>query len=360
MKIAFLNIYSGLVNRGAETFVKEVASRVSGNVDVLQAGEGTGSAKYNIITIKSDLNWKHADASGSLLRKLFIDYWSIKIFVFTLKCLPLIIKNRYDIVVPLNGGWQPALIRIATWLYGGKMVISGQSGLGWDDRNNLWCFPDAFVGLSTHAKIWAKKVNPFVKTVYIPNGVDLRKFSPKGAVYKTNLNKPIILCVSALTKIKRVDLVVKAVSKLPEASLLVVGDGEEMEKIRQMGHKLLGSKRFEMIQLSFEKMPSVYRGVDLFTNASEAFISFEIVLTEAMASGLAVVANRDPIRKEIVGDAGLLVDPTNTKEYSNALGLALTKNWRNKAINQAKNFDWDKISKMYDHLFLSLLSSKNL
>ena len=50
-------------------------------------------------------------------------------------------NEKYDVVVPLNGGWQPALLRIITWVYGGKVVISGQAGMGWDDRNNLWCFP---------------------------------------------------------------------------------------------------------------------------------------------------------------------------------------------------------------------------
>lgn len=40
-KIAFLNIYNGVVNRGAETFVKELASRLSSKykVDVFQAGK---------------------------------------------------------------------------------------------------------------------------------------------------------------------------------------------------------------------------------------------------------------------------------------------------------------------------------
>ncbi len=32
MKIAFLNIYNGVVNRGAETFVKELASRLAKSI----------------------------------------------------------------------------------------------------------------------------------------------------------------------------------------------------------------------------------------------------------------------------------------------------------------------------------------
>ena len=63
--------------------------------------------------------------------------------------------KKYDIVIPVDGGWEPAFIRIATWIYGGKMVISGQSGKGWDDRNNLWSFPNVFISISSSPHLHA-------------------------------------------------------------------------------------------------------------------------------------------------------------------------------------------------------------
>ena len=73
-----------------------------------------------------------------------------------------------------------------------------------------------------------------------------------------------------------------------------------------------------------------------------------------MASGLAVVATDDPIRREIVGDAGLFVDPTDTKEYLKVLEKALKIKWGSKPRLQAEKFDWDKIAKDYEKLFLEL------
>ena len=102
-------------------------------------------------------------------------------------------------------------------------------------------------------------------------------------------------------------------------------------------------------------MPEVYRAADVFTLASPWYRSFEIVLVEAMASGLPVVANNDPIRKEIVGDAGILVDPADMEGYAEALEKALNTNWENKPINQAKKFDWDIIAGKYERLIESLL-----
>lgn len=241
-----------------------------------------------------------------------------------------------------------------TWIYGGKMVISGQSGMGWDDRNNLWSFPNYFAALSSKATRWAKKVMPLVKAGYIPNGTDLTRFKPKGTKLKLRLSKPVVLCVGALTETKRIDLAIKAVAKMKKVSLLVVGNGEKHDEIQKLGKKLLGG-RFLLTKKPFKEMPKVYRSANLFTLPSMGYYSFEIVLVEAMASGLAVVANKDKIRKEIVGNAGLLVNPTNTDEYAKALNKALKTNWGNKPRIQAKKFDWDKIARKYENLFKSLV-----
>lgn len=337
MKIAFINIYQNQVDRGAETFVKEISERLSRHHEVkVFSGNKIPGKRWPIL-------WR-----------LFIDPQGLAIAGFTLELVPKILKEKYDVIVPLNGGWQPAIIRLITWLYGGKMIVSGQSGIGWDDRNNLWCFPNTFVALSTKSRLWSGRVMPFVKAVRIPNGVDPKKFKPEGPKYQTKLPKPVVLCVGALTKTKRIDLVIRAVAKMGSASLLVVAGSADREKeIRQLGTSLLG-KRFELIKLPFSKMPEVYRAADVFTIASEPYYSFEIVLVEAMASGLPVVANSDPIRREIVGRAGVLVDPTNTCAYAIALENALRLKWGKRPINQAKKFNWDNIALEYEKLFLDL------
>ena len=337
MKILFLNIYQNKVARGAERFVYELGLRLKKN--------------HQVDIISSD---KVPVRRWPFVWRSFLDPQGIQICLFTLKSLSRIWREKYDIVIPLNGGWQPAWVRLVTWLYGGKVVISGQSGMGWDDRNNLWSFPNAFVALSGKAKGWARKVNPLVKASYIPNGVDTTKFKPEGPSIGTNLKKPIVVCQGALTKGKRIDLTIKAVAKLGDASLLVVGDGELKEEINKLGNELLGD-RFQLIKAPFEDMPKVYRVGDVFTLPSEAYHSFEIALVEAMASGLPVVANSDDIRRQIVGRAGVLVDPTNIDAYAIALENALRLKWGRRPQNQAKKFDWDKIAVKYEQLFESLL-----
>ena len=334
MKIVFLNIYQGQVNRGAETFVLELSRRLKkkGHKVSVISGQSKTSKRWPIL-------WR-----------LFIDPQSIAIFLFTLKNLPALWREKYDVVIPVNGGWQPAFVRLVTWLYKGKMVISGQSGIGWDDRNNLWSFPDTFVALSTKAKNWARKANPFVKIKYIPNGVDTNKFTPRGHGLKISLKKPVILCVGALVPTKRIDLVIRAVSRLKDVSLLVVGDGDLKAELKRIGKGMLGD-RFELTKFPFEKMPRVYRAADVFTLVSEPYYSFEIVLVEAMASGLPVVANKDEIRTEIVGEAGILVDPQDTDSYAKAIKKVLATKRTDKPRRQAEKFSWERIVKEYDKLF---------
>jgi glycosyltransferase involved in cell wall biosynthesis len=334
LKIAFVNITQGKVARGGETFVSELSQRLakSNKVDILSGNR------------KLPERWP-------ILWRVFLDPQGILVFIFTLKILPKIYKEKYDIVIPLNGGWQGALIRIITWLYGGKMLISGQSGIGWTDRNNLWCFPNCFVAISSKAKKWAKRANPWVKVRYIPNGVDLKKFRPTGEAFKTNLKKPIVICVGALVKSKRIELVIDAVSKIENASLLVVGRGPLKKKILKLGKDLLGD-RFQLVAAKHKDMPKYYRAADAFILIPETSEAFGIVYLEAMASGLPVVAPKDEQREEIVADAGELVDePEDSKEVVIAINEILKRKWGNIPRNQAEKFSWDEIARSYEKLF---------
>ncbi len=304
MKIAFINIYQNKVNRGAETFISEVAKRLSAN-------------------------------------------HTVEIFT-EVKLMDL---RDFDIIVPTNGRLQAGLIRIVSWFNGSRMVVSGQSGIGLDDRINLYCFPDAFVALSSEALEWASKINPLVKSVYIPNGVDLKKFTSK-KLEKSSAK--VVLSVGAFTIEKRHDLTIKAVSRLNNVSLIIAGGGgDKKEEIKRMGKHILGN-RFEILQADHDTMPQIYKKANVFAYPTVPWESFGIAMVEAMASGLPVVATDDPIRQEIVGNAGILVDPTNLKEYSSALKKAFETEWDDLPMNQAQKFNWDSITQKYEQLFVSL------
>lgn len=312
MKIAFLNKYQNRVSRGAETFVSELGKRLSKNHEV---------------EIISDINYI------SLLKK------------------------KYDVIIPTNGRFQVFFVRLISWIKGVKMIVSGQSGIGLDDRLNLYSFPDRFIGLTSYQSNWAKKINSFVKVEIIPNGVDLKKFTINNLQFTKKKNRQkVILAVGAFTKEKRHELTIDAVSKLKNVKLIIVGGGgDKKNEIINYGLKVLGEERFEATSVSFEKMPEFYRNADVLAFPTVPWESFGIVMVEALSFGLPVVATDDPIRREIVGDAGIFVDPTNTEAYANALEKALSTDWGDKPRAQAEKFSWDKIAEKYEELFKKLL-----
>lgn len=351
MKIAILSFYSGNISRGVETFVHELANRLvklGHEVSVFQGGPALKDSYYKTVCVEMAIDCNN---NGSYFP--YINYRARKIKSFTDKVLKIVDEDT-EIIFPTNGQWQSLLCKIWAKRHGAKMIIAGQSGPGIDDRLNLLTFPDVFIGLTDYQINWAKRVNPFVKKQKIPNGVDLNKFGAGIKPEKIDLPRPIILCVGAFDFWKRQDLSIKAIAKLKKGSLLLVGKGKEENKLRDLGNKLLPN-RFGIMSFPYEKMPSLYRAVDLFTFPTVPWESFGIVLLEAMANGLGIVATDDPIRKEIIGDAGFFVDPTNTEEYAKILQKALDTDFGDKPRKQVEKFSWDIIARKYEKVMREML-----
>lgn len=327
MKIIFLSFYSGFVDRGVETFVHELAKRLT--------------KKHKVLVIKGDSK-------------------SPSIFYLTLKNLPTLFKFKPDVIIPTNGGWQSLLIKLYTLFNKSKIVISGQAGLGRDDKWNLLLKPKAFVALSKRNARWAKRFTKRVKIASIPNGVDLKKFMPRSDLckraevgpFQKKLPKPIILCVAGHERFKRVEETIKAVALLKRGSLLVVGGSKETKSV---GKKLL-KNRFSQLKFPHKKMPQVYKSADLFTLVSESSEAFGISYLEAMACGVPVVATDDELRREIISKAGLFIkNPENSKMYAEFLKKALKKDWKNLPRKQAERFSWDRVAKSYEELLEDLI-----
>ena len=351
-KIAILSFYSGNVERGVETFVYEIASRLSKKhqITIFQSGNPKPFQKFTTAQIKF---FGTSPKSGhGPLGKFYLNLQSLKILGFTIKAIPKFLKGKYQIVFVMNGGWQTVVLRLLTKATGAKVIIPGEAGIGSDDAWNLLFRPDAFVALTSSQASWAKKLVPEVRVENIPNGVDLSRFNPKAKAKEINLTKPIAICTSALVPYKRVSETIKAVAKT-KLSLLVLGDGELRGQIDALGKRLLGA-RYKRLVVPYSEIASYYRAGQIFTLASQTE-AFGTSYIEAMACNLPVVTASDNSRAEIIGDAGILTEPANIEQYAKDLELAAKTNYRNKPYAQALNFSWNKIVQKYDDLISTLL-----
>ncbi|MCL4389956.1 MAG: glycosyltransferase family 4 protein [Patescibacteria group bacterium] len=367
MKIAFLSFYSGHVARGVETYVHELANRLAANhqVTVCQGGPRLSDARYNVKTIPVHVNWEKINglrhlstliifdlSFSNMARRFYLDFWSRAQAEFAKNSLAVIDADT-DIIVSAGSGWVSLFARLWCWRHKAKLVIAGQSGPGWDDRINLFCRPDVFIGLTDYQVTWARQNGFGAKVVKIANGVDLKKFNAKTKRAALNLPRPIILCVAALDPGKRVGLTIRAVANLAKGSLVVLGKGNLKEELDRLAARLLPGRYLNLF-VSHDQTPSYYAACDLVTMVPPKTESFGIVFLEAMASGKAVVTSDDPPRREIVGLAGLFVNPESLSNYTEALEKALTIDWDNMPRHQAEKFSWDEIAKQYESLIRNL------
>lgn len=345
--VAFLSFYSGVANRGVENFTSEISKRLSKKhkIAIFQAGSVIQNSEVRTYQVKSLAT--PPESKGGFLAKIYLDVQSLKILLFTLVALPKLLKTKYDLLIPLNGGWQIVICKFISLITGSKIMISGHAGIGSDDAWNIFFHPDVFVALTSSEATWARSLTTEVQIRTIPNGVDLSKFHPKAKAKKLELKEPIVICASALVPYKRIDLTIKAVAKT-NLSLLVLGDGQEHGALDSLGKRLLGS-RYLRVAAPYEEMPGYYRAGQVFTLASETE-AFGISYIEAMACNLPVVTTNDESRQEIVGDAGILTTPENIETYAKDLLIAAKTNYRNIPYNQALKFSWNKISEQYSRL----------
>ncbi|NDJ85676.1 MAG: glycosyltransferase family 4 protein [Chloroflexi bacterium] len=93
-------------------------------------------------------------------------------------------------------------------------------------------------------------------------------------------------------------------------------------------------------------LPIIYSGADVFVFPS-LYEGFGLPVLEAMACGTAVVTSNTSSLPEVIGDAGLQVDPYSVDEIASAIlrllgDAALRHRLQQKAIERAAGFTWER------------------
>ncbi len=200
------------------------------------------------------------------------------------------------------------------------------------------------------------KVDPRkIKVIY--HGVDsqFRPDVPLGFISAVR-NKyglgtsPYILWVGTIEPRKNLQALIKSYGQLKtfhREYSLVLGGGwgwkyeEIFPLIRSLGEtvKVTG-------YLSREDLIALYAGAYLFVYPS-LYEGFGMPLLEAMSSGVPVIASNTSCIPEVVGEAGILVNPLDVLQMAGAItrvlsDKALHASLREKGMERAKSFTWDR------------------
>jgi glycosyltransferase involved in cell wall biosynthesis len=160
------------------------------------------------------------------------------------------------------------------------------------------------------------------KLVEMPNGVDAELFAPGADAgrLRERLAIPDDAVVAAFVAtldrahhFKRLDVAIDAVAELgdPALHVVVAGGGELVDEFRARAAERGVADRIHFLgPVPHPELPDVLRACDLFLLTTEPPESFGIVLIEAMATGLPVVATDYPgVRAVVVEDETGLLAP---------------------------------------------------
>ncbi|MDD3149378.1 MAG: glycosyltransferase [Candidatus Gastranaerophilales bacterium] len=358
-KIAIIHPAFGASLGGSQVFVKELVNELKDKCEIKILSSGKNFDEYSKFCkpVKSIIRRtypKHGKFIYGLFLNVLRKYSNspdivIEHLTSFFPVLYNLLTNDYDIIYP-NNDWGGLLTAsIARKIKKTPILFTEHCGFmdgGKILDRNLKFYPDKYITLSQELKYYVRKHYNYIDVEYIPNGVNLERFNPDIVPVEIDLQKPIFLATGRYYENKRLELVIEAVSRLDCGSLLLLSDGNNIEKLENLGIEKLGKKRFKLKKVSYLQMPSYYKVCDVFTLPSENE-PFGLVYLEAMACNKPVVAPNDVDRQLIIGNGGILCNVKNVDEYANTLKNALEKNWQNKPFSQAQKFSWKNSAQKY-------------
>jgi glycosyltransferase involved in cell wall biosynthesis len=165
---------------------------------------------------------------------------------------------------------------------------------------------------------------PSNKIFVLQNGIDHQKFSRiANSKIISNNNQIIIGTVCRLEEQKGIRYLLLAMktilTKFPTVQLEIVGYGTLLNELKELTQKLRISNSVKFFGKFAEVIP-FYKRMNIFVLPS-VYEGFGIVLLEAMAAGVPVVAtNVDGITEVVIDrESGLLVPPKNPEAIANAV-----------------------------------------
>ncbi len=179
-------------------------------------------------------------------------------------------------------------------------------------------------------------------------GLDHDRFRPtdRGAAKTARgLIGPVLLCVGALIERKRQDLVIAALSQLPEATLLIAGRGEREGDYRKLATELGVADRVRFLgPVPNADLPALYAAADVtvMPSVSEGLANAWV---ESLACGTPLVISDAGGARELVRDsvAGRIVG-WDVEEIVAAVGAILAEPPSQSDVSATvrDRFDWAK------------------
>lgn len=196
----------------------------------------------------------------------------------------------------------------------------------------------------------------------VPNGLDVTAYLPRPGLDPVELRAsaglegegPVVLFLGRRDEPRKgLPVLVEALPRLrrlvPEVRVVVAGPGRvRVPEVEDVG------------TVSEERKRALLRAADVLAAPHTGRESFGIVLAEAMAAGTPVVASALPAFRQVLGEAGVFVPPSDPTALADALGAVLgdgelAGRLRDQGRERVGRWDWavlgDRWEELYDGAF---------
>ncbi len=343
----------GLKRQGHEVFLVSAGGELEKDFSAM----GVHTKSMNIRT-KSELN-----------PRIYIAAWRLRDYVE---------KNNIDIIHAHTRITQVMGRLLGSW--SGRRYVSTCHGYFKNRlvRRLIPCWGEGVIAISEAVADHLEKdfFVPRDRFVTIRNGIDLAQFPLIGEEaraacrQKYNIDGGAVIGIIArLSDIKGHDVLIWSMSHVvrtfPDVKLVIVGQGKEEERLRQMTKELNLEKHVIFLPLT-GRPTEILPLFDIFVLPSYKE-GLALALIEAQASGLPVVASRVGGIPEIVmhEETGLLVEPGNIDALAHAILVLLRDLPRARAMGRrahevaVRSFSAERMVQETIHFYQEMLKVKS-
>jgi len=275
----------------------------------------------------------------------------------------IIAEERFDVLhfhEPLMPALPMTMLRMSTTANVGTFHAFARSNVGYFyGRPFLEPYLQHLhraITVSEPARDFVQRYFPGYPMRVIPNGIDLSIYRPGLPPIRHLRDEHLnILFVGRLEKRKGLGDLLRAyramVSRLPQSRLIIVGDGP----LRGRVESYVARNRLPNVVLAGyvpeSVKPRYYNTADIFCAPATGAESFGIVLLEALASGLPVVATEVPGYMSVLepGRDSITVPAKNWRELAASLVILgrdaeLRRRLGEYAQQKARRYSWDLVA----------------
>ncbi|NJE29753.1 glycosyltransferase family 1 protein [Thermococcus sp. 18S1] len=233
-------------------------------------------------------------------------------------------------------------------------------------------YPNEIIAVSRAAEAFIRHFTDAPVRI-IPNGVDDEVFRPLSERERERLKEElgiegdVVLYVSRMSPRKGPHVLLNAFSGITDATLVMAGSGEMLPFLKAQAKFLGIEDRVRFLgYVDGSLLPRLFGMADVFVLPSTTAEAFGIVILEAMAAGVPVVATDVGGIPEIIrnSESGLLVSPGNELELRNAIQKLLLdeglRRWFGSNGRRAveERYSWKKVTegieKAYENVMQNL------